>query len=147
MQKQPKFAYSTLRLMGAMTVVLLAILLLGCGDEDGDYDRASNDYDIDDDVVLALTFSPDPPRVGDVELSMELIVDGEPIEGAGFDIEPWMPSHGHGSSTEPEVFDVGDGTYTVDELTFSMAGHWELRIDMDYGDRNRELVVDLEVEG
>jgi hypothetical protein len=39
-------------------------------------------------------------------------------------------SMGHGGMQEPRVVEVGDGVYTVIDIAPSMAGHWELRLDL-----------------
>ncbi len=136
------------RFPGRWVILLfIAVVWVGCGDDDGASDGVSGDYEVDERVMLNLDFSPDPPEVGATELWMELRVDGAPYEGADFVVEPWMPSHGHGSNTHPVALDEGDGLYWVDDLVFTMAGHWELLIEVEYEDSVAELVVDLEVDG
>ena len=58
-----------------------------------------------------------------------------------------MPAHGHGSSTEAVVHEVGEGLYEVEDLSFSMPGIWEVRIDVAFDDRDWERVIVVEVEG
>ncbi len=132
-------------------------LLMACGDDDhenhgaepnGDEAAtASGLYETDEGFVLDLAFDPDPPRTGEVDLHIELSLDEQPVEEAHIEIEPWMPSHGHGANTVPQVHEMGDGQYHVDELTFSMPGHWELAIDIEAREIKSSLLIDLDVEG
>lgn len=135
----------------ATTVLLGVFLVWGCGDvgTDGTSDGtvASGSYEGDEGLVLKLKFDPDPPAVGEVDLTMEVTVDDAPLEGADLELEPWMPAHGHGSNTVPSITHLNDGLYGVDDLTFSMAGHWELEVDVEWDDHSAVIVIDLEVEG
>ena len=136
-------------LLVVLAVALVALPLIACGDTDDDNDddhTASGIYETDDGVVLDMQFDPDPPEAGDVDLMMDVTLDDEPLEDADIDIEPWMPAHDHGASTDPVVHHEGDGHYRVDDLSFSMSGHWELNIDIDWEDDDSSLVVDLEVQ-
>ncbi len=140
---------SPLRFRTVATVALVLFVFAGCGDTSGSDDQtsASGVYEGDDGLMLDLAFAPDPPQAGEVDLMIDATVDDEPLEDATIDIEPWMPAHSHGSNTEPVVHHEGDGHYHVDDLTFSMAGQWELRFDVDWDDGDSELIVELEVEG
>jgi hypothetical protein len=53
--------------------------------------------------------------------------DGAPVDGAGVSATPWMVAHGHGTSVVPRVTERGAGIYDVEEISFYMAGRWELR--------------------
>jgi hypothetical protein len=40
-----------------------------------------------------------------------------------------MPQHGHGLPTQPRVTrELGDGTYQLDGMKFSMTGWWEIKL-------------------
>lgn len=136
--------------MIAVPLMILALSWFGCGDaaEDDEEDRSvSGTYEVDGDLVVDVVFEPDPPRTGAVDMEMELFVDDEAAEGAAIEVEPWMPAHAHGSSTEAVVHDEGQGHYRVDDLTFSMPGLWEVHIDVEYDERSWEFVIPVEVEG
>lgn len=133
----------------AATAIVLLAFAVGCGDvddNDDNGDTASGVYETDDGMVLDLQFDPDPPQAGEVDLMMDITLDGEAVEDADIEIEPWMPSHGHGANTDPVVHHQGDGHYHVDDLSFSMAGPWELTFDIEYNDEQTGVVVDVEVQ-
>ncbi len=138
---------STLRIWwsaGGLTLVALVSMVFfvaGCGE------AAEDPADEEDGLELIAIFEPDPPTAGHVDMTIELLVDDEPAEGAQIDVEPWMPAHGHGSSTEAVVHEVGEGLYEVEDLSFSMPGIWEVRIDVAFDDRDWERVIVVEVEG
>ena len=47
------------------------------------------------------------------------------VNGAEMFIRPWMPSHGHGSSSNVNPASTGEGRYTG-KANFSMSGGWEV---------------------
>ncbi len=53
---------------------------------------------------------------------------GQPIDGLTIAVRPWMPSHGHGTSVNPQTIDNGDGVYILNPLYLFMAGEWELQM-------------------
>jgi hypothetical protein len=73
--------------------------------------------------------TPDPPVRGDVSVDL-VITDsaGGPVDNLQVAAQPWMPSHGHGTSVVPTVMALGGGHYRIDHVYFYMAGTWELRL-------------------
>lgn len=59
-----------------------------------------------------------------------LDASGAARDGLELKITPWMPSHGHGTAVTPKVTPLGNGAYLVESLWLSMAGTWELHIEM-----------------
>ena len=58
--------------------------------------------------------------------------DGRPVQGAQFKVDGGMPQHGHGLPTQPRVTrELGDGTYQLDGMKFSMTGWWEVKLAID----------------
>lgn len=56
---------------------------------------------------------------------------GAPVHGARFEVGGGMPQHGHGFPTHPRVTrELGDGTYLLEGMKFSMTGWWELTLDI-----------------
>ncbi|GMV15646.1 MAG: FixH family protein [Myxococcales bacterium] len=95
------------------------------------------------------TFSPEPnpPKTGENALAISLAgADGAAITGAALQVEPWMPAHGHGTSHEPVVSELGDGEYRAEKIDFMMPGHWELRIAVTAGETRDGFVVSYEVK-
>lgn len=58
---------------------------------------------------------------------IELADSGDPVDDLELHMEPFMPSHGHGSARLPSVAPLGDGVYRFDDVVLSMPGIWELR--------------------
>jgi hypothetical protein len=57
--------------------------------------------------------------------------EGQPVSGAKFGVDGGMPQHGHGLPTKPRVTrDLGNGTYQLDGMKFSMTGWWEVKLDI-----------------
>lgn len=53
--------------------------------------------------------------------------DGKPVEHATIVLDGDMPQHGHGLPTTPRVTrELGDGSYLVEGMKFSMTGWWTL---------------------
>lgn len=70
---------------------------------------------------------------------------GAALAGATIAVTPYMPAHGHGSSTTPKVTDLGGGAYRVEDVVLTMAGEWHLTFDVKEGARHDELVFALDV--
>jgi hypothetical protein len=58
--------------------------------------------------------------------------DGEPVRQARIAIDGGMPQHGHGLPTRPRVTrELGDGSYLMEGMKFSMTGWWEIKLAID----------------
>ena len=79
-------------------------------------------------LVIDVRTSPQPPSIGtnDVQLSITRASDGTPVDGLTVDVEPWMPSMGHGTSSTT-VTPQGGGMYLVTDVYLYMQGVWSLR--------------------
>lgn len=135
-------------------LIAFAFVFAACGDaDDNDSDADDNDsedseiYEGEHGLIVEPTFEPDPPQSGEVELTLKLTVDGEALEGAEVDLEPWMTSHGHGSNTEPVVVEEGEGIYRVEDLVFSMPGLWDINVDIQWDDLQTEVIWEVDVGG
>lgn len=51
------------------------------------------------------------------------------------EVEPFMPSMGHGQGSKTKVEDQGNGKYKISKIYFLMGGHWELRLVMKQGEK------------
>jgi hypothetical protein len=72
---------------------------------------------------------PNPAHVGGNALRLDVSDHtGNPVEGALLEVFPWMPAHGHMSSSLPAVVEAESGVYHVEQLDYPMPGRWELRI-------------------
>ena len=79
-------------------------------------------------LAIDVRTSPQPPSRGtnEVELTITRASDGAPVDGLTLDVEPWMSSMEHGTST-PTVTPEGGGVYLVTEVYLYMPGLWTLR--------------------
>ena len=73
------------------------------------------------------------PLVRGQNVGQLTVVDGsgQPIDGLGVSILPWMPSHGHGTSAPVGITDAGGGVFIANPLYLFMAGEWELRMTFE----------------
>ncbi len=87
-----------------------------------------------------------PAVVGENQVMLDLLDSaGNPVEGAGLSVEPWMPAHNHGSDQEPGFEEVGGGTYRISGISYTMPGLWELRIHVKAANGEDDFVVGYDV--
>jgi hypothetical protein len=83
--------------------------------------------------VRIVNADPAPPLPGYNVWTIELLdADGEAALGEITKVEPWMPTHGHGSNLVPRVVEE-DGRYIVDDLNFTMVGLWDVEFTFEVG--------------
>lgn len=78
--------------------------------------------------------------------TVEIIVHhatGGDVAKAELTVTPWMPSMGHGVMQKPNVTERGGGLYSVDNVVFSMTGHWQLQVKVAKGDMEDTAVFDF----
>jgi len=76
--------------------------------------------------VTLVSGDPAPPIRGVNHWTVKVVDEsGAPVT-APLTVKPFMPDHGHGSSTQPVVTSKGDGTYDVADLNFFMPGLWQI---------------------
>jgi hypothetical protein len=98
--------------------------------------------------TMRLAPDPDPFVAGeDAVLGIELYApDGATaVAGAEIAVTPWMTDMAHGITDAPVVTEVGEGLYEA-AFRFSMAGYWELTIDVSADAGEDSVVVAYEVE-
>jgi len=85
--------------------------------------------------VVTVRTSPQPPvrGVDAVQLQIDDSV-GTPVDGLSIEAVPWMPAHGHGTSTRPKVEPQGGGIYELTNVSLYMAGLWELRSTLRFAE-------------
>lgn len=77
--------------------------------------------------VTLIAADPAPPVKGPNTWKVRLTdAAGQPVSGASVDVKPFMPDHGHGSSTKPTVTPGADGAYDVTGLVLFMPGVWRV---------------------
>ena len=62
------------------------------------------------------------------------------LSGCLIIVTPYMPDHGHGVPIAPVVTDEGEGIYSVDEISFTMPGLWEMRFEVICDGSSEELI-------
>jgi hypothetical protein len=68
--------------------------------------------------------------------------DGKAVDDAQIAVYGGMPAHKHGFPTAPRVTQgLGNGDYQVEGLKFSMAGHWELWLNIRSGALTDKAVI------
>ncbi len=81
-------------------------------------------------IELRTAPSQPPPR-GESTAELRIRdVDGVPKDGLTLRVTPWMPAHGHGAPSSPVTTALGGGAYRVDGVELTMAGTWELRVEI-----------------
>ena len=70
--------------------------------------------------------------------------DGEAVDDAKIAVYGGMPVHRHGFPTAPRVTQgLGNGDYRVEGLKFSMAGHWEVWLNIRSGGQTDKAVINV----
>jgi hypothetical protein len=84
---------------------------------------------------VALRTSPYPATLGPTafEITVTDVATGAPVDGLTLDVTPWMPAHGHGTTTKPIASPTGFGRYTTTTANISMVGKWILKINITGG--------------
>ena len=62
------------------------------------------------------------------EVRVTAVQGGQPLDGLGVSLVPWMPAMGHGTPVTSVIRPQGSGRYLVENVTFFMPGHWLLRM-------------------
>lgn len=72
--------------------------------------------------------------------------NGNPVTNAEITVNGGMPEHNHGLPTAPQVNETSeDGDYKVEGMRFHMRGYWEIRIQIDVGDRRDSVMIPLDL--
>lgn len=69
---------------------------------------------------------------------------GAAVDGLTIATQPWMPSHGHGTSTAPTIAPQGTGLYWATPVRLYMSGRWELRTTLS-GEAEDRVVFFVDV--
>lgn len=133
----------------AITLVVLAGIVSGCGGDDTGSDAARRcDSETRADVysagmtksgaegkfsVVLVVSEPAPPDKGDNSWTIEIKEVGTDtaVDNADVIVTPFMVDHGHGTPVVPTV-SAGDsaGRYLVSPINLWMPGYWELSLDL-----------------
>ena len=61
-------------------------------------------------------------------------LENRALSGCEITLAPYMPEHGHGVSTSPEISEPEGGSYLIEDISFTMPGLWELRFEVACAD-------------
>ena len=65
---------------------------------------------------------------------------GTPIAHAHIAVDGGMPQHGHGLPTRPQATqELGEGTYLLEGMKFSMTGWWEIKLAIQSAEGNDKV--------
>jgi hypothetical protein len=68
-----------------------------------------------------------PPAPGVLRVQLAVTTaDAQPADALRLEVEPWMPSDGHGAPMTPTVIAKGGGLYELDNVDLYMPGRWAL---------------------
>ena len=132
-------------LLVRISLGLASLAGVGCG-ADVPRGEAAEFRSESGELSARVTWHPDPPRVGNNSLGVELVdVEGTLVTGAMLTVFGWMPVHGHSMQTAT-VSDAGDGTYRIDPVALAMPGRWELRVDVSTSASQDHLDLAVDVQ-
>jgi len=80
--------------------------------------------------------------------AIELVVQdksGKGVEWAELTVTPWLPAMGQGVWDKPAVTEKGGGKYLIQNIVTTMAGKWELKIDVKKGSLRDKAVFSFAV--
>ncbi len=104
---------------------------------------------VTDGGLYTLIWAPDRDPWPDnelVELAMAIERDaGVPEVGALLDVNPWMPTMGHGIAGAVEIEEPEPGIYLA-SWEFSMPGPWQVEITIDGSNGSDRLVLATQVQ-
>jgi YtkA-like len=111
-------------------IIAICFALVACGSDPASRPSERQTMMTDHGLLhLDVLPTPDPPIRGDDVVEVAVTdANGAPVDGLTLDAQPWMPSHGHGTSVVPTVTPEGGGRYRIDHVYLYMAGTWELRL-------------------
>jgi hypothetical protein len=80
--------------------------------------------------------------VNTVEIIVHYATGGD-VAQADVTVTPWMPSMGHGVMEKPIVTERGGGLYSIDNVIFSMVGHWQLKVKVSKDGKEDSAVFEF----
>lgn len=144
--------------------LLVALLAVGCGSDESeeapaptmegmDMGDMSSDLDtsttkLSDQEAFQVTVSSklDPLSLNEIH-SWTVHIEtagGEAVEKAEIAVDGGMPEHNHGFPTTPEITEeLGGGDYLLEGVKFSMAGWWELKLDITAGGESDSITFNI----
>jgi len=144
--------------------LLVALLAVACSSDDpeetptpemggmampdtpGDLDVATTKLTEDELFQVTISSNLDPLSLNEIHswtVHVET-ADGEAVENAEIAVDGGMPDHNHGFPTAPEITEeIGGGEYLLEGVKFSMAGWWELKLDITAGEQSDSVTFNI----
>jgi hypothetical protein len=115
-------------------------------DTPGDLDMATTKLTEDELFQVTISSNLDPLSLNEIH-SWTVHVEtagGEAVENAEIAVDGGMPDHNHGFPTAPEITEeIGGGEYLLEGVKFSMAGWWELKLDITAGEQSDSVTFNI----
>lgn len=99
-----------------------------------------------------VTYEPDPDPIPLNEMfSLKIRVTraddhGKLVEGAAITAEAFMPEHQHGTTLQPKIDSLGDGTAVGRGFLLHMEGLWHLRIGVAVAGQMERVTFEIRLE-
>ncbi|TWO70038.1 FixH family protein [Caenimonas sedimenti] len=126
------FSHSLRITVSTATFAVATLLTMGCSTP-ADLDLSLNKRSAAGIYKVGLVAPAQAPAINQIHSWKVTLAtpEGQPVSGAKFAVDGGMPQHGHGLPTKPRVTrDLGNGTYQLDGMKFSMTGWWEVKLDI-----------------
>lgn len=90
----------------------------------------------DSSVRIHYQFEPTAVQAGKpFSLSFQVCDNQQALSGISLvKFDATMPAHGHGMNYLPQVQDLGQSQYRIDDLLLHMPGNWQFTFDVRYDD-------------
>ena len=144
-------------------LLLVALVMAACGsdepeetptpetaamampDTSDDLDMATTKFTEDGAFQVTVSSNLDPLSLNEIH-SWTVHVEtagGEAVENAEIAVDGGMPEHNHGFPTAPEITEESGGDYLLEGVKFSMAGWWELKLDITAGGQSHTVTFNV----
>ncbi|MCH2108456.1 MAG: FixH family protein [Polyangiaceae bacterium] len=134
------------RIVSLVWTLALALFFAACGSEGSSADGSEGELSTDS-YELQYSLEPSPAQVGENMLMLSVKdTDGEPVAALPIRVEAWMEAHGHGSEATPEIMEMSDGHYHVENLVLQMPGVWSITIELGPEEEAEAVSIELNVE-
>jgi hypothetical protein len=116
-------------------VLLNLVAMSGCSSPSGADESVGMTAVVSQSGALRVTVKSSPGAApvrgtNQIELAVEAVDTGLPVDGLVMSMVPFMPSMGHGTAIQPRTSALGAGRYEFANVVLTMPGLWELRTTM-----------------
>lgn len=98
--------------------------------------------------VRLIDAQPAPPAIGVNQWMFEIVDSaGQVLEDCALDLDPRMPAHGHGTNTDADITEMGEGRYEATPVDLFMPGLWVTQLSVDCGGMQDSVIYEFWIEG